>query len=794
MIYQNLKVAIRKLSKFKTYSLINIGGLAIALAVCLVILSYVSYHLSFDKHIDNVENSYRIISRLGDGVYRPNTFACFEEVLDNNPDVKSYTVCYNIHNVEEVFVNKNKVKVNEAIFVKGSFLDYFSVKMLEGTKESINEPNTMFVTSAIAERLFPNSNSIGQSVKLRSFTANQDSLISYTITGVIEELPQNSHIGYEILLSQKGDFNPTVEHIKGLKAYTATAYLKTFSNSSIDEIENDLTKKLVPKLKNTNGPPLEAFNHHLQPIKDIHFDTKVSHEIRPTVKSITLQILVLVGVLLFAIAIINFVSMHIARDAFHNKELKIVRFLGGKTKNLLGQLLTEVSIAVAISFLIAVLLMNLSGFILAKLSINVNIGSQTYLFWLIALGLFVLTIFVVSGVCFYNILKRSSWSLKSGIQNQTSAASPLVVFQFVLVIGLICFTILMNKQLRLIGEKDLGYSSENVLAIRAPQVNNKVNVFRSELYNSSSIISTAAVHNYPWHRFQDMNFSSGITSFPFKFGRIDKYAIETLNVKSVRYFNSAGKNSENGWFINETFYKKLKEYYTDEQIENSDFPTDASNDPSRSKFLILGVISDFHYSSLHSAIDNFAFFISKADSTFNRHVLVRYEQSQKEQVLKECENKFAELYPGQPFNYSFLSEELDKQYQSEKSLLVLINSFSVLAIMVACFGLIGLSIFITQKRTKEIGVRKVNGAKVNEVIYYLNKGYIKLIGVAFMIAIPLAWYSMNKWLGNFAYKTEISWWVFALAGGIALFIALATVSWQSWRSARRNPVEALRYE
>jgi len=274
------------------------------------------------------------------------------------------------------------------------------------------------------------------------------------------------------------------------------------------------------------------------------------------------------------------------------------------------------------------------------------------------------------------------------------------------------------------------------------------------------------------------------------------HAIQTLEIKPLMYFTDAKETATNGWLINETFYNNLKSKYTDEQIATSDFPEDENQieNEADEEFIIHGVINDFHYASLHSEIGNFAFYIRNPEVRFSRFVLARFEQNKAKEVIDAVENKIAEIYPEQPIRYSFLDEELHSQYASEQVLLKLINAFSILAILVACFGLIGLSIFIMEKRTKEIGIRRVNGASVNEILYTLNKDFIKWVGIAFVIATPMAFYASQKWLQNFAYKTSLSWWIFILSGLFALLIALITVSWQTFKAARKNPVEALRYE
>jgi len=797
MIYQSIKMGIRRLAKFKVYSLINIVGLGIAVSVCLIILLYAHFHFSFDKYVNKSKNSYRIISRLGDGTYNPNTFACIENVLSDCAGVESFTGCYISHNISEVFVGANSIKVNEALFANKSFLDYFSVKMIKGDKSSIDQPNTMFVIPQMANKLFPNQEAIGKTVLFRSFTNNQDSMIAYTITGIIEPLPQSSHIGYEMLLSQKGHFGPTIEHVKAAKVFAAAVYVKLFPSVVPIDLEKTIIPKLEPFLNGKPGPPLEAFNLHLQPLRTIHFTTDTMMEMKPTVRKSSLQILLLVGFLLFIIATINFVNMHLARAAFHQKDSGIIRFLGGSNRHLFGTVFSEAFVSITISFVLAIALLVLFKISLAgNFFANWAISIQGTTFWVITFGLFLFVLFVVSLLSTFNLSKATLISKQTISSRRFPAAKPLVVFQFVLVIALIAFTLLINLQMNYVNHKSLGYTSQNVLVISAPQTNAKVNTLREELLKLPGIVSAATVQHYPGYHLQDMTFANGENVIPFKFGFIDQYAIQTLNIKPVKYFTDARENAFDGWLINETFYNQLKSKFTDEQIKTGDYPQDESQpiDKSRQKFVVIGVISDFHYASLHDKIENFAFYVRNPETQFNRFVLARFEQNKTSTVVKSVENTMAEIYPDQPIKYDFLDNQLQEQYRSEQTLLRLINSFSVLAILVACLGLIGLSIFVTEQRTKEIGIRIVNGAKVSEIMGMLNNDYLKLIVVAFFIGSPIGYFAMQKWLQSFAYRTEISWWIFAFSGIMALGIALLTVSWQSWKAATRNPVEALRYE
>jgi len=775
-----INIGIKRLVKYKVYSLINITGFGIAVAVSLAIILFTNYHFSFDKYISDGENSYRIISRYGDGAYRANTFACFDDILEDCPEVASHVIGFNIHHINEIYVDDDKIKCNEVIFTNASFLNFFSAEMIEGDKQTINQPNTMFVTPEMAKKLFPDKEVINKTVFVKSFTSNRDSLIAFTITGIIKPLPETSHLGYEIILSQKGHFSQTAERVKSQKVFSAAIYVKLHPNTNVKTLEQNITNKVAPKLKGAHGPPPEAFNHHLQAVYDIHFSNGIVRESKETIRRSSLYILLLVGVLIFLVAIINFINIHIAKAKFYQKQSGIIIFLGGSKKHLFSYQFIEVLISITLSFIIAVLLLLLFSKPFSEYFFtDWNISFQALSFWIITVSLYIVVVTIAI------LFVSSTYIKRHHLFKKTNLSVPLIVFQFVMVIALIDFTILINKQMRFINTKDLGYTSENVIAIKIRQQNSKVNTFRDELIKIPGVVSAATAQHYPGFRLQDMNFSNGDNSFPFKFGFIDKYGIKTLNIKVLRYFKATKQEATNGWYINENFYNKLRETHSDEQITLS-FPEE--------NFEILGIMSNFHYASLHNEIESFAFFIPDLNTRHFRFLLVRINQYKVHDVITAIEKKMLEIYPGEALDYEFLDEELNNQYQSEQTLLKLINLFSILSIIVACLGLIGFSLFITEKRTKEIGIRKVNGSTVFEIIQMFNKYFLKWIALAFIIATPLAFYAADIWLQNFAYKTALSWWIFVLAGALTLIIVLATISWQTFKAARRNPIEALRYE
>ncbi len=505
----------------------------------------------------------------------------------------------------------------------------------------------------------------------------------------------------------------------------------------------------------------------------------------------------MVGLLIFVIAILNSVIMHITRTTFNRTTTLIIRFHGGTKFNLFLQNFMDVFLSVLISFGLSLFFLSTFNLFLEEFLItDWNISFNNFRFWILFIGLLLIVTVLISVLSSFNLLRDLAIMKEAKKETGMKAAVPLVIFQFVMVIALIAFALLLNKQMNFIEKKDLGYDSENVVVIKIPQQNAKVDIFRNELLKIPGILNAGTARHYPGYSFQDMNLSTQDNAFPFKFGHIDQDAIETLNIKVLRYFTEAEKEATEGWLINETFYERLKNTYSEEQIASGNIPADerAETDNGMIDFNVLGVINDFHYASLHHEIENFAFFIPGPESRIIRFVLARIQQNKSRQVIESIENKLAEIYPGQPVNYSFLDEQLNREYASERLLMRLINAFSILAIVIASMGLMGLSIFMCEKRTKEIGIRKVNGSSVTEIVQMLNMVFIKWLLLAFVIATPMAWYASQQWLQNFAYQTPISWWIFILAGVIALLIVLITVSWQTFKVARRNPVEALRYE
>jgi putative ABC transport system permease protein len=790
------KIAVRSLIKNRNNTVINVLGLSISLMVSLIIALYISYHFSFDRYVNNYENSYRLITRYGDGTYNANTFACFEECLQNTKEVEEITACYTQHDISEVFAGEVVSGVKDLIFADHTFLDFFGARMVEGNMEKIDEPNIVFLTPNLAGKLFKDKNVLGKLVQLRSFTADKSEKISFTVGGIINPLPESSHINYQILVSKVGHFSQSLNSLKNAKVFGSAIYVKLTSDANTKEIAGKLNDLAEPKIGKKHGPPLNAFNYKFQSFRDIHFASDVILDLRPTVSRSNLYILGIVGLLIFIMGIINFVNIFTASVAFRGREFGIIRFLGGKKSSLWNKVAIEVLVVALLSFGISMVLSFLFNRYLAQIFFkNWRISFTSPQFWNFSMLLFVLTVSIIILILAGSISKLKQTRYNNFSIHKSKVIVPLVVFQFVLVIGLVGYTMLLNKQLNYINTKSLGYASENVMIIKSPERNSNVNICVDELNKLPGVIHAGAVQHYPGYRLQDMNFTNSGNSFPFKFGMANTDGIKALDLTVLDSFVPEQEWKNGGCLINEKFYHNLLQFYSKEQVRTSNFPyeEDAKSE-GRQPFKILGVMEDFHYASLYMPIENFAYAIQGPQTSHNRFILVRYEQQNFEELLSDVKNTVSQVFPDKPFEYSFFNDYLEEQYESENTLMKLVDAFSILCIMVACLGLIGITLITQENRIKEIGIRKVNGAKVSEILALLNKDIVKWVAIAFVVATPIAWYAMSKWLGNFAYKTSLSWWIFVLSGVVALGVALLTVSWQSWKAATRNPVEALRYE
>jgi len=370
----------------------------------------------------------------------------------------------------------------------------------------------------------------------------------------------------------------------------------------------------------------------------------------------------------------------------------------------------------------------------------------------------------------------------------------LTIVQFAIVIVLLGFSIFTKRQITYMNNKNLGYMDKNIFVVRIPSSQPRGSLLVEDIKNQPGVVSASTAHHHPGDIFQSMDFSAGDKKYQFGFRMVDPGFFETFDIRLVNKYGSPERRME-GWVINETFYNNLLKDFSVEDIAASNFRVDNDDpDNSSSKFVISGVMEDFHYSSLHNQIGNFAFAMRPSETTYNRWLLVRFMEGHSETVLAAIHNLMDTHFHGRAYDFLLLEDSLNKKYGASRKLSEVISIFALLSILIASFGLYGLSMFITQRRTKEIGIRKVFGAESWQIFYLLNLGFLKWVGIAFIIACPITIWTLKRWLVNFAYKTGMPWWIFVLLGLVVAGIALIAVTWQTGVAARSNPVAVIRHE
>ena len=796
----SIKLAIRKLLKQKSFTFINLGGLSISLAACIIIFVYASNEWSFDKHIPEYDRTYRIISGLGDGKYWARSFACYTDALSSRPEIESMTSYVQTEN-NIIWIGENEFIVSEAVIADTVFPDFFNIDFITGRKEDLGSPNKVFLTADLAEKLFPGRGAYGQKIFLNQFDGNtSDSLGLFTVAGIVKTLPENTHFGFQMIFSQKGNLKGFIDHLKNGKFFAANVYLRLFDKKQVPELETDLIDVLIPHLARSYGPPVEAFKSRLQPLREIHFTTDLNREPRPVIQKSLLYLLLSVGGLILVLLCMNFLSTAIVESLKQRKETGIMRILGANDFEIYTLSFAKIFFIAGTGLILSWFIIFLSGPWLDTIFVS-NWDPwkllNKILFFSIAAGLFVV-ITVSSGMHSFGVIRSVVDLLKGEMPSGRKffgILGILTIIQFGIVVFLIGYSLMIGMQLRFLDNKDLGYTSENIYIARIPQEQPGGNILTEEIRKQPCVISASTAHHHPGDIFQHMDFTTGQLQYPFEFRMVDRDVFRTLDIDLIRKFSP--ENAEiKGWVINETFYKNLLQDFSEEYIAASrfDYVEDNEGDDSRTRFIIAGVMNDFHYSSLHDRIANFAFAIRNPESNYNRWLMVRFHEGQYKECITAVNEMMETYFPGSTHDGFLLSDNLASRYTSSRKLSEIIKIFTLLSILISGFGLYGLSLFIVQHRMKEIGIRKVFGASSRQVNSMLNLGFLKWVFISFCIACPVTLWAMKKWLLNFAYKASPSVWIFVLTGIIVTAIAVVSITFQIAGASRRNPADIIRYE
>jgi putative ABC transport system permease protein len=774
----------RNASCNKLQTAINCIGLSVAIAVIISIFLFVHNELTFDRFHKKADRIFRLTTTLttpgGDNhVAFANT--SFAHILKKEfPEVEriacvdiggSYRVKYG----DRVFREENVRLSTPGIF------DMFSYSVLKGDPRTfLTEPNTVVLTETLAKKLFDNNDPIGKLV------AFEDK--NYTVAGIIEDLPANTDLTFTALLASP--IHGTEELLDWGDYYVYLLLHKKPTPTFQDKINKVTYLTYRPIL--TGDYKGISVKHTLQPLTEIHFNTSYMGD-TPKGNKTNVYAFSCIVFLILIIACINYINLNIARAVRRNKEIMIRKITGSGKPAIIIQLLGESVMTTIISLLIALFL------VLQFIPILNELTGKSFSFYtltdssvvaaIISIVFFVGLIAGIYPVVYqFNLLKNKDNLLKNGFNNLSKA---LVTFQFVLSIAMICAILIVNKQVNFMKNADLGFNKHQILAINLQFKNDSIQHLEALKQELSNILKTGQIatggggtqlgSTGEW--LKSINSAKDANNADIQFisnmPEIDDNYINLFGIKLLegRNFSKIFPTDYNeSVIVNRTYVKTMgwKQPLGQTIHDNS-------------KWKVIGVVNDFHFASLHNKIEPLLFRFNDKSPAYLFLKVLPSEVG----VVKSVWSKF---FKDIPFEYRFVDENFEKQYRQDEKQKAIFRYLSIIAIFISCLGLYGLSSFFITQRIKEIGIRKVNGARVTEILAMLNQVFIKWVAIAFVIACPIVWYAMNKWLQNFAYKTELSWWVFAAGGGIAFVIALLTVSWQSWRAATRNPVEALRYE
>jgi len=650
---------------------------------------------------------------------------------------------------------------------------------------ALTDPNSIVLTKSVAEKLLGSENPIGKNIKFIS--KSRELSLDLTITAIIEDTPVHSSIPYSGIISFETRYSdsPKMEEDWGNWGYPT--YIKLNKNARIDDFKLKVDPSWVElakdKLQITGASDNEIVNYlKFVPLKDVQFFGNSKRQF--------ISLILIIGIIVIVIAIVNFINLSVAKSSNRSREIGIKKVFGSGRTGIIFQLLFEsVSLSFLSTFLALFIVVIISPVFEKITGWNVSFEHEYYFYIITILISGSLIIGLTAGL--YPALFLSSFNPVRTFKNETSFGSKgkkfkifLMVFQFAISISLIICTIVITKQVRYLRTKDVGFDKENLIYCSRSKVSKKYDTFKQKLLQNPNIhniasSNTSLARNFPMTNSCVINDKERT----FYTMTVDQDFVKTMGLKIIKgrdFSWDISTDQYGAMIINETAVKEFE--LTD--------PIGTELEMFGYKVYIIGVMKDFHASSFHQKIPPSALWVAPWNGTIN----FRIDAKNTDNSIAYIKKIWDEFSPDVPFEYHFLDEEYDSLYKSEEKFNLLIAYFSILAIFIACLGLFGLVSFSIDKRIKEIGIRKVNGAKAIEIIVLVNKTFIFWVIVAFILACPIALYAMKKWLQNFSYRTEINPWIFILAGIIALIIVFCTVSLQSWKAATRNPVDALRHE
>ncbi len=799
MFKNYLKIAWRNLGKNKGYSAINIGGLAIGMTCFLLIAMFIKNELSYDTYHEKADNIYRIVHHgsednledrwvWGNAPVGPALKADFSEVIEKVQFSGRSDVLLEYN--ERTFQEGNTFYVDETVF------KVFSWPLLAGNPETaLKAPYSIVLTESTAKKYFGNEDPIGKTMDGNGGRANDG---IYTVTGVMKDVPANSHFSFDALMSMSSFYQTRPE------IFEAWGYVDFYTYFLVtDNFDQQAFQAKMPEFLKRNRPAENAeyyYDLSFEPLKDAYLNSEAARQPGITGSLSNIYIFAIIGLFILIIACINFMNLATARSLERAKEVGVRKVIGADKQGLryqfLGESMLMVFIASLIGLALVVICLPSMRQITGKLFLSHEIFNSSTL--LVYFGMALITGILAGSYPAFILSNFKPSSVLKGVfrtsQKGNSLRKGLVIFQFSLSIALIASTVIVYFQLGFMLDKNLGFDREQQLVIDFNwdgQVLDNMETIKREFMSLPEVVSVAGSRTVPGGHFPaagtEIETSEGKMEhfepflYEIDFDFIPHYEIEV--VAGRPYSREFVTDSLSAMVVNESAARSFG-YANPSDIIGKSFEQWGREGK------IVGVVKDFNYLSLHQQVAP----LTLRYSQFGKYLSIKIKSANMQQAITKIERKWSEIAPHRPFLYSFLDESFNTQYEADFKFKNLFTIFSFLAILIACLGLLGLATYSAVQRTKEIGVRKVLGAEVSSIVTLLSKDFMKLVLIAILIATPFSWYAMSKWLNVYAYQIKISWWVFALSGGIALAIAVATVSFHAIKAARANPVKSLRTE
>jgi ABC-type antimicrobial peptide transport system permease subunit len=787
MIRNYLTIAFRNIVRHKVYSIINISGLAIGMACCMLILFWVKDELSYDKFNKNFDDIYRVVENqyyAGQDVFpvavTPGPLA--ETLKNDYPEI--------INSCRLTFQGRIMAQHEDLRFYETgvmladpSFLDMFSLTFLQGDSESaLDDLNSIIISESISNKYFNSVDPIGKMLTINS-------KMEFLVQGVFEDLPQSSHLKFKFI----APFLNLESMGRKLDEWGSNSFYTyvQLQNGITDEI---LNPKISHVIKDNNEGSVTDI--YLQPLGNIHLKSDYVADIGGHGDILYVNIFSVIALFVLAIACINFMNLSTARSGLRTKEIGIRKVLGSSKQRLFRQFIGESFLMTAFSLLLAFLLVEMAlpyynDLLEKEFSLLSQINPINFI-GILSFGVFVgiaaglypaifLSSFNPSEVLKFNLFSAGKGSL---------LRKTLVIVQFSLSIILIISSIFVARQILFIQEKKLGFDKDHVMYINMNRdIKEHYPAMKDKLVQFPSISAVTATSSLPTYM---GNSSSG---FDWDNRDPEETILFHMTTADYDYLESFGMSLSQGRFY-------MPEYGSDSTtavvinekalaIMGIDDPIGKRLSYGDTNYEIIGIVKDFHFKPVKTKIEPLVMIF---DSGWHQYMIIKVNPGDVSTAIDNAKTVFQELNPSYPFEYNFLDQDFNNLYTSERYLSKLISIFTIMAVIISCLGLFGLSAFISERRTKEIGIRKVLGANVSTIVFMLSQDFTKWIIISNIIAWPLAYWLMDMWLDNFAYRVTLGWWVFILSGLLALIIAIATVGLQTIKVAITNPITALRYE